>query len=110
MSVSEADIAGALELFDALGDLTTRKMMGGLCLYHNGTIFALLHSDGQVYLKAQSPDMIAKLETMGGVRWTYQREGRDKPTGMPYWSLPDAALDDADLACDLARETLTTLA
>ena len=41
MSVSDADIAGALELFDALGDLTTRKMMGGLCLYHDGTIFAL---------------------------------------------------------------------
>ena len=108
MSVSDADIAGAVELFGPLGDITTRKMMGGLCLYADGTIFAILHSDGTPYLKAQAPDMIAKLEEMGGVRWTYSREGKP-PTSMPYWSLPDAALDDAELACDLARETLKDL-
>ena len=46
MSVSEADIAFAKELFDGLGTLTTRKMMGGLCLYSDRIIFALLYSDG----------------------------------------------------------------
>jgi len=45
MAVSEADIAFAKELFDGLGTLTSRKMMGGLCLYSDGTIFALLYSD-----------------------------------------------------------------
>ena len=108
MSVSDADIAGAVELFEPIGDITTRKMMGGLCLYADGTIFAILHSDGTPYLKAQHPDMIARLEEMGATRWTYQREGKP-PTSMPYWSLPDAALDDPDLACDLARETLKDL-
>jgi len=28
---------------------------------------------------------------------------------MPYWRLPHAALDDPDLACDLAREALRAL-
>ena len=45
MSVSDADIAFALELFEGLGRLSQRKMMGGLCLYRDGVIFALLHSD-----------------------------------------------------------------
>jgi len=109
VSVSDADIAFAVELFDGIGDITTRKMMGGLCLYADGTIFAILMSDGVLKIKAQDADFISKLEEMGSERWTYQREGRDKPTAMPYWTLPDAALDDPDLARDLARETLATL-
>ena len=43
MSIAEADIAFAKELFSGLGDVTSRKMMGGLCLYHDGTIFAIIH-------------------------------------------------------------------
>ena len=108
MSVSDADIAGAVELFEDLGTITTRKMMGGLCLYCDGTIFALLKSDGEMNIKAQSSEMITRLEGMGSTQWTYQREGK-KPSSMPYWTLPDAALDDPDLACALARETLKDL-
>jgi TfoX/Sxy family transcriptional regulator of competence genes len=40
--VAQGDIDRAIELFSGLGDITTRKMMGGLCLYHEGTIFAIL--------------------------------------------------------------------
>ena len=46
MSLSAEEIAFAKELFSGLGDLTTRRMMGGLCLYHEGTIFAIVHGDG----------------------------------------------------------------
>jgi DNA transformation protein len=42
MGVAQGDIDRAIELFSGLGDITTRKMMGGLCLYHDGTIFAIL--------------------------------------------------------------------
>ena len=48
MSVSPAEIAFALELFEGLGRLTTRRMMGGLCLYSDGVLFALLQSDGSL--------------------------------------------------------------
>lgn len=51
MSVSDADIAFSPELFDDPGPLTTRKMMGGPCLCRDGTIFALPHSDGSLWLK-----------------------------------------------------------
>jgi len=43
MSLSEGDAAFAKDLFSELPALSTRKMMGGLCLYSSGTIFALVH-------------------------------------------------------------------
>lgn len=107
MSVSDADIEHALDLFSEIDDLTTRKMMGGLCIYASGTIFALIYSDGQLFLKAQGA-MAEKLVDMGATRWQYTRKN-GKVTFMPYWTLPDAALDDPELACSLARETLTLL-
>ena len=107
MSVSDADIAFALELFEGLGPLTTRKMMGGLCLYRDGTIFAILQSDGSIWLKGAA-SFADRMTAEGWTRWTYSREGK-KSTAMPYWRLPDAALDDPDRACDLARSALADL-
>ena len=107
MSVSDADIAFVTELFSGLGPLTTRKMMGGLCIYSDGTIFAIIHSDGRIHLKAKG-DLIAELEAEGATQWTYSRDGK-KTTGMPYWTLPDAALDDPEVACDWARKALQVL-
>lgn len=107
MSVSDADIAFAKELFADLPDLTTRKMMGGLCLYSEGTIFSLLYSDGQIYLKGAG-DYISVLEGLNCTRWTYTRKD-GKETAMPYWTLPEAALDDPEHACELAREALKHL-
>jgi DNA transformation protein len=107
MSVSAADIEFALELFSGLGPLTSRKMMGGLCLYQDGVIFALLFSDGRLFLKGAG-EMIAFMDSEGWARWTYTRD-TGKTTSMPYWALPDTALDDPDLACDLARRALAAL-
>ncbi len=107
MSISDADIAFALELLEGLGPVTTRKMMGGLCLYADGTIFAILHSDGSIWLKGAGA-FADRMTAEGWTRWTYSRDGK-KVTAMPYWQLPDAALDDPSLACTLAREALREL-
>jgi len=82
-------------------------MMGGLCLYSDGTIFALLYSDGTLYIKAQGA-FIDEVKTLGCTQWTYQREGK-KPVAMPYWTLPEACLDDPDEARALARKALSYL-
>ena len=108
MAVTDDDIAFATELFGGLGDITTRRMMGGLCLYSDGIIFAMLHSERGLMLKCKGP-VIAEIEAMGGERWTYRRDGSDKDTAMPYWSLPDAALDDPDEAGRLGRMALAEL-
>jgi len=107
MSVSQADIGFALELFDGLGRLSSRKMMGGLCLYRDGVIFALLHADGSIWLKGAG-SFAERMTAEGWQRWVYSRDGR-KPVAMPYWRLPHGALDDPDEACNLAREALREL-
>jgi DNA transformation protein len=107
MSVSDADIAFALELFDGLGPISTRKMMGGLCLYRDGVIFSILHGDGSIWLKG-SGAFADHLTAEGWTRWTYARDG-GKMAAMPYWRLPDALLDDPETACKLARDALAHL-
>jgi len=107
MSLSDADAAFAKELFSGLGDITSRKMMGGLCLYSEGTIFSILNSDGSIWIKGGG-EFQKVLEAEDLRRWTYTRDS-GKQTAMPYWSLPDAALDDPELACDWARRALAHL-
>jgi DNA transformation protein len=98
MALDEADIAFACDLFAELGAVTSRKMFGGICLYQDGTVFALMSSDSSLYLKVK-PDLAAELAAQGAAQFH----------NMPYWSLPEAALDDAEEACTLARRTLAML-
>jgi DNA transformation protein len=104
MSVSDADIAYVHELFSGLGTLSHRKMMGGLSIYSDCQIFAILSSSGQIYLKASGA--FAEEMAAEGARRFSMDDGR----GMNYWTLPDAALDEPDLACDWARRALDVLA
>lgn len=108
MAVSDEQIAHALELLDGVGPLTTRKMFGGLGLYCDSRIFAILMSDGVLKLKGAG-HMIDVYEREGWERWTYSRAGSDKVTEMPYWTVPDALLDDPEGASDWARRALAEL-
>jgi DNA transformation protein len=107
MGLSDSDVAFALELFEGLGPLTTRRMFGGICLYRDGTVFALMRSDGQLLLKAVGAfrdDVVAQ----GWEPWVHRR-ANGVTTSMPYWVVPPALLDDPDLACDHARRALDAL-
>ncbi|MBT9372363.1 TfoX/Sxy family protein [Rhizobium sp. CSW-27] len=88
------------ELFEPLGRVTIRRMFGGKGIYHHGVIFALELRD-ELMLKADGET--APLFAQAGARqWSY--EGRSgKPVLMPYWSVPDEALDDPDLMGKWAR-------
>lgn len=108
MAVSDGDIARVLELFDGVGHLTTRKMFGGLGIYSEGVIFAVLLSDGVLKLKGAG-QMAEVFDREGWQRWTYRREGSEKATGMPYWTVPDSLLDDPEAASDWARRALAEL-
>ena len=107
MALSDEEIAHVLDLFSDLGSVTTRKMFGGLGIYHEGTIFAVVMRDGRTLLKGQG-DMQTRFQDMGLERWSYARPGK-APTNMPYWHLPDSALDDASEACALARAAIAHL-
>lgn len=108
MAVSGEQIDMALDLFSELGQLSTRKMFGGVVFYCEGQIFAAMMSDGRLQLKGAG-DMVDVFEAEGWQRWTYSREGSDKVTAMPYWEMSDALLDDPEEACAWARRALAAL-
>lgn len=107
MSLAAADIAFAVDLFAGLGHITTRKMMGGLCIYADGRLFSILDADGTVYLKAQGA-FADKLDAAGSRPFVYRRKDGTSQS-MAYRTLPEAALDDPASACDWARDALDHL-
>ncbi|MCW6506681.1 TfoX/Sxy family protein [Lichenifustis flavocetrariae] len=88
--MTNADIE---DMFSRLGPVTIKRMFGGKGIYHAGLIVAV-EFKGEILLKADADSAIA-FEAAGARQWTY--EGRKgKPIKMPYWSVPESALDDAD--------------
>ncbi|PWW04361.1 DNA transformation protein [Hoeflea marina] len=81
-----------LDLFSSLGPVTIKRMFGGKGIYHQGRILAIEYQ-GDILLKADAVSGPAFAEA-GAVQWTY--DGKGKRVAMPYWSIPDAALDDPD--------------
>jgi DNA transformation protein len=107
MAVNEQDIAFVTDLFADLGPVTCRKMFGGLGVYLDGTIFAVKMSDGTLRLKGAG-DMSAAYDDAGWEKWTYTRKD-GAASSMPYWTIPDALLDDPEACCDWARQALSHL-
>ncbi len=108
MAIANADIAFATDLFAPLGGVSSRKMMGGLAIYCEGQIFAMVSGEGQIYLKA-SGTFAKELAKVGAVKFSFT--GKDGVArSMGYWTLPEDALDTPDLACDWARKALNNIA
>jgi len=104
MSISDADIAFVKDHFAGVGTLTTRKMFGGLSIYADGVIFALFISTGALMIKAKGA-LASDLAAQGSQQFIHDGKD-DKRVAMPYWTLPDAAMDEPELACDWARRSL----
>ena len=104
MSVGDEDIEFVKELFAEVGEITTRKMMGGLAIYADSNIFSMMRDDGRLYIKAVGP-LAERLDAAGGKLFTYDRKN-GKQGHMNYWTLPEAALDDPDAACEWAKASL----
>lgn len=90
-------VAHVLERLTPLGMLEVRRLFSGLSLYCDGAIFALVFRE-QIYIKVDD-ETRAAFEAEG-MEPFQPREGR-KP--MPYYTLPDQALDDDEALRDWAR-------
>lgn len=108
MAVSAETRAFVLELFDGLPGVSARAMMGGLALYSHGRVFCLVALGERVFLKAEGA-LAEALAAEGSERFEYTRKN-GRVARMPYWTLPDPALDDPELACAWARRALDALA
>ena len=90
------------DLFAGFGPVSIRRMFGGKGIYHDGLIFAL-EVGGGILLKADattSPDFAAA----GSRQWVYEGQARKGPVAMPYWTIPDSAVDDPDEMATWARK------
>jgi DNA transformation protein and related proteins len=86
------DDADIRDMFAGLGNVTIKKMFGGKSVYFNEIITAI-ETDGEIFLKADALSA-PQFEAAGARQWTY--DGKGKSVKMPYWTVPDAALDEPD--------------
>ncbi|MFG1185447.1 TfoX/Sxy family protein [Xanthobacter aminoxidans] len=91
------------DLFAAFGPVAVRRMFGGAGLYADGLMFALWAGEA-FYLKADAA-LAEDLKGRGSVPFSYEAKGVVRTMG-GYWSVPEAALDDADDLAALARRAL----
>lgn len=91
------------DLFSAFGPVAARRLFGGRGLYADGLMFAIEVS-GTIYLKADA-DFAADLAPRGAAPFSYVAKGVVRTLG-GFWSVPEAALDDADELAALARRAL----
>lgn len=90
------------DLFSGFGPVSVRRMFGGKGIYHDGLIIAVfLHEELRLKGDAQ---LAPELEAAGGRRWTYAHAKNGRPVAMPYWSVPESALDDPDEMAIWARK------
>ena len=89
------------EIFAALGPVTIRRMFGGKGVYCDGRILAVVYK-GDLLLKADEETAPA-FSAAGAVQWAYESK-TGKRAFMPYWTIPDEALDDPDIMAGWARQ------
>lgn len=95
------------DLFGPLGAISLRSMFGGLGVYCDGVMFALIGRDESLYLKAEG--VLARAMAAGGSEpFTYQRDGEARALG--FWRMPETGWEDPEEArlwgarsLDLAR-------
>ncbi len=88
------------DAFRRFGPVDVRRMFGGLGVYREGLMFALV-VDEVLYLKADEA-MAAALAALGRNPFEYMRAGRRVTIGS-FWQAPDEVLEDAQAAAEWGR-------
>jgi len=102
MAVSDDYRSFVLEQLQTAGQVTARRMFGGVGLYLDGLFFALIDDD-TVYLKADESNR-ARFEQAGSRPFC---PFPDRPEqAMGYWQVPAEVLEDADELAIWAREAM----
>lgn len=96
MAVSPAARARIEQVLSQVVPVRIKAMFGGAGVYAGDLFFALIGSDGVLYLKADDAN-----------RPLYTAAGAQQFMNMPYYSVPDAVLDDPGV---LAEWTVQALA
>ena len=95
------------ELFAGLGPVQVKRMFGGAGVYAEGAMFALIATEA-IYLKVDETLKVElKAQGCGPFVWLPKSGPRaGERVEMGYWLMPEAALDDPDLAAVWGRKAL----
>ena len=108
MSYSQSFADQLADLMDGVGKVTTRKMFGALGYYRGPTLFACLMDGDVFYFKAKGV-LADEMKAMGCKPFIYSgKSGRS--VAMPYWTAPQACVDDADEMVRWVKKALAALA
>lgn len=75
--------------------ITTKKMFGGHGVFHDGKMFGIVDSKGQIFFKADESSQAV-----------YEAQGSHKHSRMPYFSLPESILEDRDKLVEWAQRSI----
>ena len=78
-----------------LGDVSSRKMFGGYGIFESSAMFALVNSQGEVYLKVGDTN-----------RLRFDEVGAKQHGKMPYFQVSPEVLGNVDSLSDWARSSI----
>ncbi len=97
------DAEGLREIFAPFGAVEIKRLFSGHGIYADGLCFAV-ELRGDIRIRGDG-DCAAAYEAAGGRSWRYERANGRKGS-MPYWTLPETALDDDDELVSWCRQAL----
>ncbi len=95
-------VTHVLDLLEALGPVSARRMFGGYGIYLDQLMFALVARD-TLYLKVDDESR-GEFEAAGLEPFRYTKKG--KSYQMSYHAAPEDALEDTELLRDWARKAV----
>ncbi len=82
MAEASEFVANVLRVLTPLGEITAKRMFGGYGLFLEGTMFALISRNDELFLKADDVNRAA-----------FEGRGSKTHGKMPYYSAPPEALE-----------------
>jgi DNA transformation protein len=80
------EVAEALvDDLSSIGEVSSRKMFGGVGIFADGSMFTIVDGDGRVFFRVNE-----------STAPRYVEAGSEKHARMPYWSVPQSVLNDPD--------------
>lgn len=101
-AAASAASAAVADMVAVVDGAEIRRMFGGHGVFREGLMFAL-HARDELYLKVDEA-FAARLADLGSTPFHYVSATRE--VTLPYWRLPEAALDDEELRQDLLLQAL----
>ena len=103
MAVSEEYLDYVVDQLSCIGEITVKKMFGGVGLYHNELFFGLIASD-VLYFKVDDENRPAYLNAGARPFQPY-----DESSSMSYYEVPVDVLEDVDRLRTWARASVAAV-